>query len=108
MTEPKVGDLVAIHLKAEFHNRQESTGALAPKIYEVLEIDEGAAVLLHTENKDIGKEIGDHSRGSGRSSDFEAPVIVLRTVFKLVPLSQSIVGACYRGAVIARPDLSQR
>ena len=102
MAEPKVGDLVAIHSRAEFHDRQEATGALAPKIYEVLEIDEGAVVLLPTETKDIGKEVSDHSRGAGRRSTSENPVIALRTVFELVILSQDIIGACYPGKVIAR------
>src|SRR5919206_5213901 len=100
MTEPKTGDLVAIHLKAEFHNQQEATGAFAPKLYEVLKIDERAAVLLETDQKDIGKEINDYSRGSAHHRDAKVPVIVLRAVFELVPLSQSIIGACYRGAVI--------
>ena len=57
MTEPKTGDLVAIYVRAEFHNRQEATGALASKVYEVLEIEESVAVLLETDVKDIGKGI---------------------------------------------------
>jgi len=102
MTEPKTGDLVAIYVRAEFHNQQEAADAFASKIYEVLEIDEGAVVLLPTEVKDIGKEVGDPSRGAGRRSTSENPVIALRTVFELVILSQDIIGACYPGKVIAR------
>jgi hypothetical protein len=102
MTEPKTGDLVAIYVRAEFHNQQEATGALAPKIYEVIEIEESVAVLLETEVKDIGKGIYDYSRGSGRSTETKMPTIVLREVVKIVPLSQNIIGACHRGAVIAQ------
>jgi hypothetical protein len=102
MTEPKAGDLVAIYVRAEFHNQQEATGGLAPKIYEVLEIEESVAVLLETETKDIGKEIYDVTRGSGRHAETKMPIIVLREVVKIVPLSQNIIGACHRGTVIAR------
>jgi len=102
MTEPKTGDLVAIYVRAEFHNQQEATGALAPKIYEVVEIEEGVAVLLETAVKDIGKGIDDYSRGTGRSSEIKMPIIVLREVVKIVPLSQNIIGACYRAAGGAR------
>ena len=102
MTEPKSGDLVAIYVRAEFHNQQEATDAFASKIYEVLEIEESVAVLLETDVKDIGKGIYDYSRGSGRSSETKMPIIVLREVVKIVPLSQDIIGACHRGAVIAR------
>jgi hypothetical protein len=102
MTEPKTGDLVAIYVRAEFHNQQEATSALAPKIYEVLEIEESVAVLLETESKDIGKEIYDYNRGSGRRNETKMPIIILREVVKIVPLSQNIIGACHRGAVIAR------
>ena len=102
MTEPKTGDLVAIYVRAEFHNQQEATGALAPKIYEVIKIEESVAVLLETDVKDIGKGIYDYSRGSGRSNETKMPIIVLREVVEIVPLSQDIIGACHRGAVIAR------
>ena len=102
MVEPKPGDLVAIHVRAEFHNRQEATGALAPKIYEVIEIEESVAVLIETEIKDIGKGVYDYSRGSGRYDEKKVPAIVLRGVFNIVPLSQNIIGACHRGAVIAQ------
>src|SRR4051812_14535696 len=77
MTEPKSGDLVAIYVRAEFHNQQEATGALAPKIYEVIKIEESVAVLLETDVKDIGKGIYDYSRGSGRSNETKMPIIVL-------------------------------
>ena len=102
MTEPKTGDLVAIYVRAEFHNQQEAADAFASKIYEVLEIEESVAVLLETDSKDIGKGVYDYSRGSGRHSETKMPIIVLREVVKIVPLSQNIIGACHRGAVIAR------
>ena len=102
MAEPKSGDLVAIYVRAEFHNQQEATGAFAPKIYEVLKIEESVAVLLETDVKDIGKGVYDYTRGSGRNNETKMPIIVLREVVKIVPLSQDIIGACHRGAVIAR------
>src|SRR3954452_8371673 len=102
MTEPKTGDLVAIYVRAEFHNQQKSADAFASKIYEMLEIEESVAVLLETDSKDIGKEIYDYSRGSGRNVDTKMPMIVLREVVKIVTLSQNIVGACHHGAVIAQ------
>src|SRR3954447_7937945 len=102
MAEPKTGDLVAIYVKAEFHNQQEATGAFVSKIYEVLEIEESVAVLLETDVKDIGKEAYDYTRGSGRYNETKMPIIVLRGVVNIVPLSQNIIGACHRGAVIAR------
>jgi hypothetical protein len=104
MTEPKVGDLVAVYMKAEFSNQQEASGAFGAILYEVLAIDERVGVLLQTEEKDIGKEPNDFTRGGGRYRDRKMPIIVLRGVFELVPISQDIVGACYKGAVIARPS----
>jgi hypothetical protein len=106
MIEPKVGDLVAIYMKAEFCNQQEAAGAFAPTLYDVLAIDERVGVLLETEQKDIGKQIDDYSRGGGTNRTSKVPVIILREVFELVPISQEIIGACYRGAVIARPPSS--
>jgi hypothetical protein len=104
MVEPKVGDLVAIYMKAEFCNQQEASGAFDVTLYEVLAIDDRVSVLLETEKKDIGKEVSDFSRGGGHYRDKKKPVIVLRDVFELVPISQEIVGVCYQGAVIARPQ----
>jgi hypothetical protein len=103
MTEPKVGDLVAIYMKAEFNNQQAAPSAFDAKLYEVLAIDSTVSVLLETEGKDIGKQIKDHSRGTGFHRDIVAPVIVLRKVFELVPISQKVIEALYPGAVIARP-----
>ena len=102
MTEPKVGDLVAIYMKAEFNNQQAAPSAFGAKLYEVLAIDDRVSVLLETKGKDIGKQIKDYSRGTGIHRDIVAPVIVLREVFELVPISQEIVEAIYPGAVIAR------
>ena len=103
MTEPKVGDLVAIYMKAEFNNQQAAPSILDAKLYEVLAIDDRVSVLLETERKDIGKQIKDYSRGSGVHRDTVVPVIALREVLELVPISQEIVEALYPGAVIARP-----
>ena len=108
MIGPKVGDLVAIYMKAEFCNQQKAPDAFAPTLYEVLAIDERVSVLLETEQKDIGKNIGDYSRGGGTPRSTRVPAIVLREVFELVPISQEIIGACYRGAVIARPPSPSR
>ena len=102
MAEPKTGDLVAIYVRAEFHNQQEAADAFASKIYEVLEMEESVAVLLETDSKDIGKEIYDYSRGSGHYRETKMPIIIIREVVKIVPLSQNIIGACHQGAVIAR------
>jgi hypothetical protein len=101
MIEPKVGDLVAIYMKAEFGNQQAASAAFAPTLYEVLAIDERVSVLLETDKKDIGKGIYDFSRGTHKSH--KLPIIVLKDVFELVPISQDIIGTCYRGAVIAQP-----
>jgi hypothetical protein len=105
MTEPKVGDLVAIYMKAEFNNQQAAQSAFDAKLYEVLAIDDRVSVLLETKRKDIGKEIKDYTRGTGHHRDIVAPVIALREVFELVPVSQEIIEALYPGAVIARPLL---
>jgi hypothetical protein len=102
MTEPKVGDLVAIYMKAEFSNQQEASRAYGAKLHEVLAIDKRVSVLLETEEKDIGKQVQDYSRGGGIYRTRITPVIVLRDIFELVPISQEIIGACYRGAVMAR------
>jgi hypothetical protein len=105
MTEPKVGDLVAIYMKAEFSNQQEASRAFSAKLYEVLAIDERVSVLLETDEKDIGKQIQYLTRGGGTYKIRVSPAIVLRNIFELVPISQEIVGACYRGAVITRSSL---
>jgi hypothetical protein len=105
MTEPKVGDLVAIYMKAEFSNQQEASRAFGVKLYEVLAIDERVSVLLETQEKDIGKQIQDYSRGGGTHRTRVPSVIVLRDIFELVPISQEIIGTRYRGAVMARSSL---
>jgi hypothetical protein len=105
MTEPKVGDLVAVYMKAEFSNQQEASRAFGVKLYEVLAIDERVTVLLETQEKDIGKQISDYSRGGGTHRTRVPPVIVLRDIFELVPISQEIIEVCYRGAVITRSSL---
>jgi hypothetical protein len=101
MTEPQVGDLVAIYMRAEFCNQHEGSGVPNLILYEVLAIDKRVSVLLQTDAKDIGKQISDYSRGNNYR-DKKSPFIILRDVFELVPISQEIIGACYRGAVIAR------
>jgi hypothetical protein len=102
MTEPKVGDLVAIYMKSEFNNQRAEPSVLHVKLYEVLAIDDRVSVLLETEKKDIGKQIKDLTRGSGIHRNIVAPVIVLRGIFELVPISQEIIEALYPGAVITR------
>src|SRR4051812_16398972 len=102
MIELKPGNLVALHVKAEFYNQREPTSALNPKLYEIIEIEEKVAVLLETSSSDIGKEIDDHSRETGAYHVIKQPILVLRTVFELVPLSQKIISACYKGVVMAR------
>src|SRR4051794_25692869 len=98
MIEPKPGDLVALHVKAEFYNRQEPTSAFNPTLYEVIEIEEKTAVLLETASGDIGKELDDYSRETDRHRKGKQLILVLRTVFELVPLSQKIISARYKGA----------